>query len=151
MMNGTQENANVHYELVDGFDDEPHEPSVEEITDVAPRNTDSANADAIVLEHGKGYRYVLEWGSWLAWSGKRWEMQGAAGMQQHDHECRHEADTSQCRELGATGACGRRGHIPRRNRCRMRRATRTLRTSQTMRRAVARIRGRNSTCTLLTP
>ena len=54
-------------------------PSIEELTDSAPRTTDSANADAIVVEHGAGYRYVLEWSSWIAWSGQRWEMQGARG------------------------------------------------------------------------
>lgn len=58
-------------------EDEPHVPSVEELTEAAPRNTDSANADAVVLEHGEGFRFVIEWGSWLAWSGARWEMQGA--------------------------------------------------------------------------
>ncbi len=52
-------------------------PSIEDLRDAAPRNTDSANADAVVVEHGKGFRYVLEWKSWLAWSGKRWEMAGA--------------------------------------------------------------------------
>ncbi len=63
------------------FDDETeeHVPSIEELTDEAPRNTDSANADAVALEHGAGYRYVLEWGVWLAWSGKRWDMAGARG------------------------------------------------------------------------
>ncbi len=58
-------------------DDEPHVPSVEELTEAAPRNTDSANADATVTEHGEGFRFVIEWASWLAWSGMRWEMQGA--------------------------------------------------------------------------
>jgi putative DNA primase/helicase len=52
-------------------------PSIEDLTDAAPRNTDSANADAVVREHGEGFRFVLEWNTWLAWSGKRWEMQGA--------------------------------------------------------------------------
>lgn len=59
--------------------DEALPPSIEELTDSAPRTTDSANADAIVVEHGAGYRYVLEWSSWIAWSGQRWEMQGARG------------------------------------------------------------------------
>jgi putative DNA primase/helicase len=62
------------------LDDEPaHEPSLEELTEVAPRSTDSANADAIVIEHGAGYRYVIEWKEWIVWTGMRWEMQGAAG------------------------------------------------------------------------
>jgi putative DNA primase/helicase len=53
-------------------------PSVEELTDASPRCTDSANADAVVREHGAGYRYVVEWESWLAWNGKRWDMSAEA-------------------------------------------------------------------------
>lgn len=55
------------------FDDEHDPPSIEELIDHAPRWTDSANADAIVREHGAGYRYCVEWEAWLAWNGKRWD------------------------------------------------------------------------------
>ncbi len=58
------------------FDIEP--PSIEELADASPRCTDSANADAIVREHGGGYRYVAEWDLWLAWNGKHWDMSPAA-------------------------------------------------------------------------
>lgn len=77
MMNGTH--AHDFSSFADDDIEEPHVPSIEELADAAPRNTDSANADAIVSEHGQGFRYVLEWSTWLAWSGKRWEMQGARG------------------------------------------------------------------------
>lgn len=60
--------------MLDDEYDEPHVPSIEELTEEAPRCTDSANADAVVREHGDGYRYVVEWDSWLAWNGKRWDM-----------------------------------------------------------------------------
>jgi len=54
-------------------------PSIEDLASASPRCTDSANADAIVSEHGAGYRYVLEWDAWIAWNGKRWDTQGAKG------------------------------------------------------------------------
>jgi putative DNA primase/helicase len=52
-------------------------PSDEELAATSPRCTDSANADAIVAEHGRGYLFVLEWGAWIAWDGKRWNRTGA--------------------------------------------------------------------------
>ena len=58
-------------------------PSVEELQDAAPRCTDSANADAVVREHGDGYRYALEWATWIAWNGKRWDLAGAGGRLAH--------------------------------------------------------------------
>ncbi len=64
-------------------DDEAPEPSLEELSAEAPRGTDSANADAFVIEHGAGYRYVTEWDAWIAWSGKRWELPGARGRVMH--------------------------------------------------------------------
>lgn len=59
--------------------DEPEEVSLEELEADAPRDTDAANVDAFVRIHGKGYRYVIEWSAWIAWSGKRWELPGARG------------------------------------------------------------------------
>lgn len=59
------------------LDDEEDIPSTEELAATAPRTTDSANADAIVREHGKGYLFVLEWEAWLAWDGRRWDRTGA--------------------------------------------------------------------------
>ncbi len=53
--------------------------SLELLEAEAPRDTDAANVDAFVRLHGKGYRYVLEWSAWIAWSGKRWELTGARG------------------------------------------------------------------------
>lgn len=53
-------------------------PSIEDLTEASPRCTDSANADAIVREHGAGYRYVVEWETWIAWNGKRWDMSAEA-------------------------------------------------------------------------
>lgn len=60
-------------------DPEPTEFTVEELTDAAPRCTDAGNADAFVLRHGEGFRFVTQWGAWLAWNGRRWEMIGAEG------------------------------------------------------------------------
>jgi putative DNA primase/helicase len=62
---------------LDDFEDE--HPSIEELEEGAPRCTDSANADAFVLAHGHGFRYVAEWGSWIAWNGQRWVSRGAGG------------------------------------------------------------------------
>jgi putative DNA primase/helicase len=59
----------------DDFDDE--QPSIEELAEHAPRATDSGNADAFIAEHGRGYLFVLEWETWLAWNGKRWDRSGA--------------------------------------------------------------------------
>jgi putative DNA primase/helicase len=59
--------------------EETEAPSIEELEAEAPRDTDSANVDAFVRAHGKGYRYVIEWSAWVAWSGKRWELPGARG------------------------------------------------------------------------
>lgn len=59
--------------------DEPEVPSIEELEAEAPRDTDAANVDAFVRAHGKGFRFVVEWGTWIAWSGKRWELPGARG------------------------------------------------------------------------
>lgn len=62
------------------FDDDDSVPiSLEELRDAAPRCTDSANADAVVDEHGKGYLFVVEWESWIAWDGRRWDRTGARG------------------------------------------------------------------------
>lgn len=43
----------------------------------APRCTDAANADAIVVEQGGDFCYVPEWGKWIAWDGRRWVRVGA--------------------------------------------------------------------------
>lgn len=51
--------------------------SVEELRETASRTTDSANADAFVELHGKGYLYCIDWQSWLSWDGKRWQRAGA--------------------------------------------------------------------------
>lgn len=63
--------------------DEEEAPSTEQLTEEAPRTTDSANADAIVREHGRGFLYVAEWDSWIAWDGKRWDRTGAKGRVMH--------------------------------------------------------------------
>jgi len=62
-----------------GFDDEEEAPSLEQLREDAPLSTDSANAEAVVREHGKGYRFVIAWSSWLAWDGRRWSSEGAKG------------------------------------------------------------------------
>jgi putative DNA primase/helicase len=59
------------------FDPDESSPSIEELRDAAPRCTDSANADAFVSEHGRGYLFVVQWEAWLAWDGKRWCRDGA--------------------------------------------------------------------------
>ncbi len=59
------------------FPEDDDGPSTEELRHHAPRTTDAANADAIVREHGRGYRYVLEWDAWIAWDGKRWGRSGS--------------------------------------------------------------------------
>ncbi len=64
------------------LEDEPEElvpASLEELAAVAPRTTDLANADAFVAEHGRGFLFVLEWSSWIAWDGQRWGSAGARG------------------------------------------------------------------------
>lgn len=62
------------------FDDEDDAaPSIEELRDDAPLTTDSANAEAVVREHGRGYLFVLAWSAWLAWDGRRWSSEGARG------------------------------------------------------------------------
>lgn len=63
-----------------GHDDDfpEHEPpSLEELAALAPRCTDSANVDALIEAHGRGYLFVAEWESWIAWDGKRWDRTGA--------------------------------------------------------------------------
>lgn len=64
-------------------EDDEHVPSTEELQGEAPRTTDSANADAVVREHGKGYLYVVEWEAWVAWDGRRWDRTGAKGRVQN--------------------------------------------------------------------
>jgi putative DNA primase/helicase len=64
------------FDGLDGFSDE-------ELALAAPRCTDSANADAFVTRHGDGYRYVIEWGKWIAWDGKLWSLNGAGGRVVH--------------------------------------------------------------------
>jgi putative DNA primase/helicase len=60
------------------------DPSVEELAEASPRCTDSANVDAIVREHGRGYLYVTEWEQWIAWDGRRWDISlGARGRVEH--------------------------------------------------------------------
>ena len=65
------------------WDDDEHVPSTEELQGEAPRTTDSANADAVVAEHGRGYLFVVEWEAWIAWDGKRWDRTGARARVQH--------------------------------------------------------------------
>lgn len=62
-----------------GYDDEDGTPSLEQLRDEAPLTTDTANAEAVVREHGKGYLFVLKWDTWLAWDGRRWSLDGAKG------------------------------------------------------------------------
>lgn len=68
-----------HEPYDDAFDDEDDTPSLEQLRDDAPLTTDTANAEAVVREHGKGYLFVLKWGTWLAWDGRRWSLDGAKG------------------------------------------------------------------------
>lgn len=65
---------------VDAFEDEDEVKfSVEELVATSPRCTDAGNADAFVRRHGSGFRYVLGWQKWIAWNGRRWEIEGAEG------------------------------------------------------------------------
>lgn len=36
--------------------------------------TDVGNAKRFVMDHGPDVRYVVEWGSWIVWDGRRWEI-----------------------------------------------------------------------------
>ena len=36
--------------------------------------TDSGNADRLVREHGRDFRYCPALGGWLTWNGVRWEI-----------------------------------------------------------------------------
>lgn len=36
------------------------------------RTTDVGNAERFAAQHGANVRYCYEWGSWLAWDGRRW-------------------------------------------------------------------------------
>ena len=40
--------------------------------DDSPHLTDLGNAERFVRHHGKGIRYVREWGTWLVWDDTRW-------------------------------------------------------------------------------
>lgn len=66
----------------DDGDDDDEAPSIEQLRDDAPLTTDSANAESVVREHGKGYLFVLAWSAWLAWDGRRWSPEGARGKLQ---------------------------------------------------------------------
>jgi putative DNA primase/helicase len=63
----------------DEYGDEPIEYSTEELAEASPRCTDAGNADVFVARHGAGFRFVLQWDTWIAWNGRRWEMVGAEG------------------------------------------------------------------------
>lgn len=73
---------NEEHELYDDrFEDEDGDdvPSLEQLQEDAPLTTDSANAEAVVREHGKGYLFVIQWSAWIAWDGRRWNREGARG------------------------------------------------------------------------
>lgn len=58
-----------------GVPDPGHPPRVNH--DGAPdghRYTDTGNADRLVALHGETLRYVPLWAAWLAWDGRRWEL-----------------------------------------------------------------------------
>lgn len=40
--------------------------------------TDSGNADRLVTEHGRDFRYCAPLGGWLYWNGVRWQVDNAA-------------------------------------------------------------------------
>ncbi len=43
-------------------------------------HTDTGNAERLVHEHGARFRYVSQWGKWLAWDGQRWALDGAEAL-----------------------------------------------------------------------
>ena len=59
------------------IEDDYSTPSLEELREAAPRTTDSANADAMAVIHGRGYLFVIEWDAWIAWNGTHWQREGA--------------------------------------------------------------------------
>lgn len=90
----------------DDFDDEDDQPpSDEDLRAEAPRTTDSANADAVEREHGRGYLFVVEWEAWIAWDGRRWDRSGARGRVIHaaalTARLEHYRTREQLRELEA--------------------------------------------------
>src|SRR5829696_5670230 len=40
--------------------------------------TDSGNADRLIREHGRDFRYCEPLGGWLHWNGVRWQVDNAA-------------------------------------------------------------------------
>lgn len=72
-----EDNVNEDHEPCDFDDEDEYVPSNEELRDDAPLTTDSANAEAVVADHGKSYVYVQKWAFWLAWDGRRWAEAGA--------------------------------------------------------------------------
>jgi putative DNA primase/helicase len=82
----------------EGLDDDDSMPSTEELTEFAPRCTDSANTDVIYKEHGRGYRFVIEWGAWLAWDGRRWNRMGAKQRVLHAAMLTARLEHSRCRD-----------------------------------------------------
>src|SRR5436305_361798 len=74
--------------MVDDLDDIDLPPDIRDIVDrlEPPRNNpNSGNSDApefsdealalhFAAEHESNLRYVHEWGKWLRWDGRRWEM-----------------------------------------------------------------------------
>jgi P4 family phage/plasmid primase-like protien len=61
----------VTLELVPPPDSEPDAPD-----DVQPRTTDAGNARAF-LDASDAYRYVVQWETWLHWTGTHWQREGA--------------------------------------------------------------------------
>lgn len=38
------------------------------------RRTDYGNAERLAYHHGHEIRFVSQWGSWLVWDGRRWQL-----------------------------------------------------------------------------
>ena len=46
--------------------------------DIDYRTTDSGNADRLIREHGRDFRYCEPLGGWLHWTGIRWSVDNSA-------------------------------------------------------------------------
>src|SRR5215211_5036977 len=53
-------------------------PSGAQTHDIDYITTDSGNADRLIREHGRDFRYCEPLGGWLTWNGVRWQVDNAA-------------------------------------------------------------------------
>jgi len=60
-------------------------PSGAQTHDIDYITTDSGNADRLIREHGRDFRYCEPLGGWLHWNGVRWQVDNAAIWERAEH------------------------------------------------------------------